>query len=1802
MLTGAVVSEGMHLTVQDNYICINCTDCDTAADTSDRTVYLANSINKTATCIDIDGSNVILDCSGYNISGDDSGTDYGVSITGGNNNTVQNCNFYGWGGSGVYVNNNLTTIQNNTFYHNSGGAVDLLKPYTNIYNNYFENSSDIIDILISVSNINVINNTFNYTNLVSSTKNGISIASAKKISSAQFENNKFYHLSYGINLGVSAGYTNENYTLKNNYFFNMTTAAIYIDGFGSNIMVENNTLDGNNRTPDCLYMDTPEGTFTNHTFSNNRFTNCLTDNVDTSIISVPCANINWINNSFDWKGNVDLNMNCTVYMVNNSINRTKLTTSNKPNSFIYLQWYIYVNATDADGLPLSNANISIYNSSSAFVGGGLTDASGMFGPINITEMVYTNLSTGVLETPHNVSLNRTSYKQNSTLVNLTQTGSVIVYLALASDIFPDLTLNNSHIAYPGGTIKHNDTFEINATIYNVGTNNATNANISFYVDTVLNQSRQINLTNGNSLLVQFNWTATGGNHTFDIKTDPQNGIYEFNETNNNATANISVKYVAVLSYSGPAGAFSRGKDAAGEDTLQEINNTLTPVAQIYDLFNSSHGMSANCSFYFNNTLIGTNLTNQSGYCSYVLDKTGYVAGNYNLTVNFSGLESDSVTHTAFYDNTSAINLFVISIALGTINHYDGLNYQIGEMAVMNITITRNDTAYSPEIVAAFIRGATDSADGPSVYSSTLYNDTTGGYRYASLVNSSPNGGSVRWRVRVNSTTEGLIGTASHSDITVNNNNGNLYVNAINSTGGNISNPNILVYDATGYTLVQSTSAVNNASIRKVKNHTLDLSVPSGERIYFDRINLNETINNVTSQIVSGYAGILPSGMKNITPIIAFESLSNTFVSANLTIPKNNKTVTSLLRCAQWNSTTANCTSGWIVQNFTFSENATHIWFNVSSFSGYAGGAGYNANLTIWDQNDSGMPFASQSAIVGQQIQFYTNYTNSTSGAAIGNASCNISFNASPNGPFNMSYNLTYAIYQYNRSFDNAGTYEWNATCGNTTYDILTARDNITVAAAFDASPYWQSNLTALVSTYSAETTSLFTIGWLDNLGISKVWLQSNYSGADVNYSMALASGTTTNGNYTYSVVLPAGSYYWISHANDTAGQWNNTIAWNFTIAPASSSVNLSINASNANISVVNGSAVNLNCTILSGQGNIYLYKNNTLINSGTALGNTTLFNSTGVYNITCIYNATQNYSSNYSSYWVNVVPDAYPYWQGNLTSVAATYSPSAVSVFNLTWADETGISAAWLESNYTGISANYSMNRVLGNSTNGTYNYSAVLPAGEFYWKSHANDTTNKINDTIAFNISVAKAGSVVNLTLNASNANQSLSYGNTIYLNCTKTAGEGRIYLFRNSTLINSGTSLLSNASQFNSLGLYNITCTYNQTQNYTANYSAYWVNVSDITAPYFDPLPVNITVEFGMALNYDINASDNLAVDSFSVNNSNFSINRSGVLINATNLQVGNYSMNITINDTSGNMNSTTFSVFVRDTTAPTFTYIANQSITYGSALGVQFNATDLSNLSTWSINDSTWFTINSSGYLRNTSLLNVTTYDLNVSVNDTYGNRNSSLVSIIVAAASSSSSSSSSSSGGGGGGGTTRGHSANYTNVNVTPSKSSTNITPAKPKSVPLQPVLSANESNLLPALEETKDVVGALVGRAFGKPGTISFWLKTISFVIVIMFIIVGFTVIIFGSSRRRISPYAKEYLNVPASPRNYVSDDAFSKVQQKIEKLADKPVTAIPSENGSKPAYMKSSYSSTKHGKDHLSAELKKIEEKLSRMK
>ena len=639
--------------------------------------------------------------------------------------------------------------------------------------------------------------------------------------------------------------------------------------------------------------------------------------------------------------------------------------------------------------------------------------------------------------------------------------------------------------------------------------------------------------------------------------------------------------------------------------------------------------------------------------------------------------------------------------------------------------------------------------------------------------------------------------------------------------------------------------------------------------------------------------------------------------------------------------------------------------------------------------------------------YRTNATNS-SGSAIENANVSI-YNVSGNMQFSsltdsgglstiyeiIDYvNLAGTRYYYSNYTINvsASGYENSSVSYNATAEENNLLHGIILDALSGSAPNWALNQTGIVITYSLTTLSLFNITWTDDGLIDTVYFESNYSGSSENYTMSNA----TSDVYNYSAVLPAGTFYWKSHANDTSNLWNSTDSWIFTISQASSEVNLTLNETEENITINEGDSINLNATLITGEGSIKLYNNGTLINSGSSpIGNSTTFDTAGFYNITAIYESTQNYSSSFETYYVNVTDITPPLVSfENPTTNSGNYNQNAIWV-NVTASDVSSsldTIKIWLY-NSTGLanSSSSASSSLFVNFTN--------LPDETYYLNATANDTLGNLNNTETKTIILDNSAPGVSIA-NPSNNTNTTDTG--IDVNYTASDTYLQTCWYSNDTM--SVNTTLANCANVTAVvwseGQHNVTV--------WANDTAGNENSSSVTF-YVDTTFPQISVIYPESTAYNVNVSGlNYSASDASLSSCWYSINGGGTNTsvtcgeNVTGLvsSEGSNTWTVWANDSAGKENSSSVT-FTKDTGYPliefgdgtsedgvnvsrTWIYV-NVSVTEGgedAIVFVLFNTT--SEVNTTLYTDATR-TINWTG-------LPDETYYYNVTVNDTSGNSNS------------------------------------------------------------------------------------------------------------------------------------------------------------------------------------------------------------------
>lgn len=163
----------------------------------------------------------------------------------------------------------------------------------------------------------------------------------------------------------------------------------------------------------------------------------------------------------------------------------------------------------------------------------------------------------------------------------------------------------------------------------------------------------------------------------------------------------------------------------------------------------------------------------------------------------------------------------------------------------------------------------------------------------------------------------------------------------------------------------------------------------------------------------------------------------------------------------------------------------------------------------------------------------------------------------------------------------------------------------------------------------------------------------------------------------------------------------------------------------------------------------------------------------------------------------------------------------------------------------------------------------------------------------------------------------------------------------------------------------------------------------------------PTDQLVEYGDPCYYQLDAFTVDPFDSWWINDTtHFTIDSTGLIQNATTLTVGNYGLEVMINDTNGFNKTASFTFHIQDNTPPTWvTLPQNQVIDSGTSFDYQLQATDLSGISQWLINDTIHFTIDGTGHITSTTILSAGHYGLNVTLTDPHGNMLSATFSVTV-----------------------------------------------------------------------------------------------------------------------------------------------------------------------------------------------------------
>ncbi len=387
---------------------------------SPTTTYKLNTdVSSSGTCFNITDDDITLDCQGHTIT---YGTTGGVNNHGINIDTqglfnLKNCviqNGNSSSGYGIRVNNSETgglikdnniNISSNTFaiYIMGSKNVDL-------ENNIITSPATGVQFYGS-SNGNIINN-----QISGNSNTGLYLYSA---TDNILSNNTISSVSgYGIEFLQS-----DNNTLTNNNVSSASSLGFWLYQSSDNIFSDN-SFSSVSSTGIRLYDNANNNSFTNQTAIGG--TNGFEIVTSNNNLIKNCTNISgttrdvYIHSYSSALNNIFLSCIYDVELLDQSVDQ------------LIRKWYVDVTVSNSSGAKISGATVNSYDSTGALEATSVTDASGN-ARLELTEYIR-NGATKTTKTPHTITVSKSDYNSNSTVLNLTQTHSTEQNVTLSSGV------------------------------------------------------------------------------------------------------------------------------------------------------------------------------------------------------------------------------------------------------------------------------------------------------------------------------------------------------------------------------------------------------------------------------------------------------------------------------------------------------------------------------------------------------------------------------------------------------------------------------------------------------------------------------------------------------------------------------------------------------------------------------------------------------------------------------------------------------------------------------------------------------------------------------------------------------------------------------------------------------------------------------------------------------------------------------------------------------------------------------------------------------------------------------------------------------------------------------------------------------------------------------------------------------------------------------------------------------------------------------------------------------------------------
>ncbi|MFC1723486.1 beta strand repeat-containing protein, partial [Nanoarchaeota archaeon] len=390
--------------------------------------------------------------------------------------------------------------------------------------------------------------------------------------------------------------------------------------------------------------------------------------------------------------------------------------------------------------------------------------------------------------------------------------------------------------------------------------------------------------------------------------------------------------------------------------------------------------------------------------------------------------------------------------------------------------------------------------------------------------------------------------------------------------------------------------------------------------------------------------------------------------------------------------------------------------------------------------------------------------------------------------------------------------------------------------------------------------------------------------------------------------LEAGSYLYVCNASDTQNFTGNLSQNILTISKYVTTTQLFLNGSESNLTGTYGESVNVSA-VTSNQSL-------TLLRDGTPISNPTIeVLGAGLYNYTAVNAGDENYTSSVATWFLTLNKAS--------DTVTLLINGSAANL-TLTYGETVNASAL----SVSGTEGLYRDSQGVANPE------LALLSAGSYVYLANSTGDANYTGGSdVQYTVAVNKAASAVGLLLNGTDSNVTIEVHNGVNESGVKTVGEGGIELHEEGVLVNTGAAVVENVTVYDTLGTFNVTVSYPETQNFSGSNETHWITVRDTTPPVValeGPVnDTNLSVQsqdftFSFTDNYYSNANCTLYIDDAPiVSNASTAAGISTDLTDAS-IAEGVHSWFVNCTEGSGNEDKSEERALTVDLTAPNITLV--------------------------------------------------------------------------------------------------------------------------------------------------------------------------------------------------------------------------------------------------------------------------------------